>query len=169
MFLNKYLSVLFAILISVSCDKGKLNTKEYAKELAEKKIKRVTAGEISSGAYKLGTILDDTLSKIFIHGNCNVNELEVVKTFKKDFDAQIEVLQATDTLNMDAITKNLFQAAEYGVLHGEKSANEPNLQYLKNGYWLYSRPLKNNECKNGANFRLLSIKMSQAEIIKKLN
>jgi hypothetical protein len=152
----------------VSCDRERLNTKEFAKELKEKKIKRVTPGEISASAMKLGKTIDDTITKLMVSKNCDLKSMAVVKTFKEDFDSQVYFYTTKDTSTMDAITKQVFQSTEYGQANAVPEASKPNLQNLRNGYWLYSRPLAKTEC-NTASFSMLSIVMSQVEIIKKLN
>lgn len=152
----------------VSCDRERLNTKEFAKELKEKKIKRVTPGEISASAMKLGKTIDDTITKLMVSKNCDIKTMAVVKTFKEDFDSQVYLYTSKDTSTMDAITKQVFQSTEYGQANAVPEATKPNLQNLRNGYWLYSRPLTKTEC-NPTSFSMLSIVMSQVEIIKKLN
>lgn len=166
--MKKFIVFLFAGIILTACDGERLNTKEFAKELKEKKIKRVTDGEISSSAMKLGNLINDTISNLLKQNICELNQQPVIKNFETDFDAKVAVYTVRDTNNMDLNTKLVFQATEYGFLKNLKEASIPNLQYLKNGYWLYSRPLKQNECNTTNEFKMLSIVISQAEIIKKL-
>lgn len=161
--------VAFALLLlATSCDREKLDTKEFAKELKSKKIKRVTEGEIIANAQKLGDILSDTLNLLFDQQKCELQRLPVVQTFIKEFDAKVNIYSDRDTSTMDSLTKQVFQATSYGIGINATEARKPNLQNLKNEYWLYSRPLKLGQC-GIKEFTLLCIVISQAEMIKKLN
>lgn len=162
-----YISLVFSLF---GCDREKIDTKEFAKELKAKKIKRVTEGQISANVLKVGNLLSDTLELLFKQNKCDLQNLPVTQTFMEDFDAKINVYSEKDTLTMDTLTKQVVQSTFFGIQNHVAEASAPNVQYLRNEYWLYSRPLPQGQCgHNGQHTPILCVVISQAEIIKKLN
>ncbi|HTF82574.1 MAG TPA: hypothetical protein VL947_12645 [Cytophagales bacterium] len=160
--------VLTWMALCTSCDRERLDTKEFSKELKAKKIRRLTEGQISANALKLGNLLSDTLDVLFAQHHCDLHHLPVVQSFEEDFGASVHLYGAQDTATVDTLTKQVLQSTLYGLYHKVAQASEPNVQYLKNEYWLYSRPLKHGQC--GLQVpTILCIVISQPEMIKKLN
>lgn len=163
-----HLACMALLFFLMSCDREKLDTKEFAKELKAKKIKRVTEGQISANVLKVGNLLSDTLDILFKQNKCDLQSLPVIQSFKEDFDVKVKVYSEKDTLAMDALTKQVVQSTLYGVQNHIAEASAPNVQYLRNEYWLYSKPLKAGQCGHN-NTSILCVTISQVEIIKKLN
>lgn len=164
------LACLAMIFFLIGCDREKLDTKQFANEIKAKKIKRVTEGQISANVLKVGNLLSDTLAILFKQNKCDLQSLPIAQTFKEDFGAKINIYSEKDTLTMDDLTKQVVQSTLFGVQNHIDEASAPNVQYLRNEYWLYSKPLQQGQCgHSGQDTPILCVVISQAEIIKKLN
>ncbi|MFQ3575206.1 MAG: hypothetical protein SNJ77_02105 [Cytophagales bacterium] len=174
----KFAFLVFAICLFSACEDKNIDTKAFSDELKDRKILHVTQGEISSMAQKAGKIFTDTLAVLLKECNekgidncCDISLYEVVNSFSKDFEAEIKFVQIADSSSLNGLEKEVFDA--YLYLLNNKLPMEANVQNLKDGYWLYSQPVINENLNclaiSGSPFSgVWNIKMSQKMIIRNI-
>lgn len=178
--------LLVAIILSVlACDRGRIDTSEFAKELEDRKIKHVSQGKIVSQAMTSGKVITDTLIKKIRESNlrsisCDIHKLPLTEVLERDFDCKIYLYNSDLQQNgLEIAEKEILDAYLYNIEN--KLAVEANTQNLKNGFWLYTLPVTYNvpsdticigqngkPVKNGDIIGMWSIKLSEKALIRKV-
>ncbi len=178
------LLLILTVVLFYSCDRGRIDTSEFAKELEDRKIKHVSQGKIVSQAMASGKVITDTLTKKIKEINlssvaCDIHNLELTKALEKDFDGQIALFSADlQQKNLISSEKEILDAYLYNIEN--KLSVEPNCQNLKNGIWLYTLPITynapsdtmctgaNKNIKKGDLVGMWSVKLSEKTLIRKV-
>ena len=137
-----------------ACDREKLDTKRFKKELDNRKLRHVNMANIMDQAYQSGGIITDTLNHA-IELNlmkllktkgldsaaqyCNSQKYAITDTLSLAFGADIKRVDGSILQSKSDPAYAFFDAYQYNA---EKSiAFEDNAQNLKNEYWLYTKAI----------------------------
>ena len=136
----------------VGCDRAKLDTKRYKKELDNRKLRHVNIANITDQAFMSGRIITDTISHA-IELNlisllkqkgldsaalyCNAQKYAITDTLTLAFGADIKRLDARILLKKTDPAFALYDAYQYNAENNLPF--EDNAQNLKNEYWLYTK------------------------------
>lgn len=147
------LYTLFVLSFS-ACDREKLDTKRYKKELDNRKLRHVNMANILDQALQSGAIITDTINHA-IELNlislikqkgldsaalyCSAQKYAITDTLSLAFGADIKRLDARILQQKSDPVAPFFDAYLYNAENN--LAFEANAQNLKNEYWLYTKAI----------------------------
>lgn len=137
-----------------ACDRERLDTKRYKKELDNRKLRHVNMANITDQAFISGRIITDTISHAIelnlisllkLKGldsavlYCNAQKYPITDTLALAFGADIKRLDARVLQKKSDPAFALYDAYLYNAENNLPF--EDNAQNLKNEYWLYTKAI----------------------------
>ncbi len=150
------ISVLYILCVFsfIACDREKLDTKRFKKELDNRKLRHVNMANIMDQAFQSGPIITDTISHAIELSlinvikqkgldsalkYCNAQKYAITDTLTLAFGTEIKRLDARILQKKSDPASALFDAYQYNAENNLPF--EDNAQNLKNEYWLYTKAI----------------------------
>lgn len=203
------LTIILVFLLSISCNEKRVDSRRFAQEMKNRQLKRVNQGTIMEESLLKGQMvarlidttfkkrLDEELTKNGASKAmqlCNIAIYGIKDSLASVYNADIKRVNKNILSTGNKFEKELFDAYLYN--EEQKLPMDDNLQDMKNGFILYTRPIILNQkncischaddskskdlllkaypksvvfnLKKGSLMGMWSISLSQQEIIKRI-